>query len=138
MRKTAVQFLSLCRQGIKTDLTDLSRIISPFLFATTLLLIFNFAIGEVPDELQVKLFVVEVYLASLFSIQLVLVKVFEPEFADSAFEIIKVSGVSRGAWFFAKYIQTLVLSSILIAPTIGLASVFLRVSFDPSLLIYVL
>ena len=55
------QFKTILIQGLAADFEDGQRILAPFLFAVILLIVFNFALGNLPAELAPKLFAIEVF-----------------------------------------------------------------------------
>lgn len=112
----------LISQGIKAELADLERVISPVLFSVTLLLLFSFSMGEVPPELKAKVYLAETFLTLLFSLQVSFSRLFEPDRQDHVFDLLRAYPVSHSAWFVAKYALILMLGTATLLPTMFFGS----------------
>lgn len=118
------EFSAILQINLKSDMTDNERFLSPLLFAASVLLLFNFSLGDLPEELGKHLFVAETFLAVLFSLQLILLRSFATEKDDKAFELLRLHTTHHGAWFLAKYAQTIIAGVLLTAPTLLIANFF--------------
>ncbi len=112
------QFRILLANGIKSELSDLERLISPLLFALTILILFAFAVGEVEPDMRIKLFVAEVFLTTFLALQISFSRVFEPARTDKVFDLLRTYPVSYNAWFLAKYVLVVILGLSVAMPTI--------------------
>lgn len=117
-----MQVRVLMAQGIRAELADLERVISPVLFSVTLLLLFSFAMGEIPPELKAKVYLAETFLTLLFSLQLSFSRLFEPDRQDHVFDLLRAYPVSHSAWFVAKYALILILGTATLLPTMFFGS----------------
>lgn len=113
------QYLLLVGQGIKAELADLERIVSPVLFALTLLVVFSFAVGDVEDSLRVKIYLAQTFLTAFFALQVSFSRIFDPDRQDKVFDLMRTYPVSHNAWFFAKYTMVMLLGSATLAPTLA-------------------
>lgn len=111
------QFRLLIMQGFRAELADMERLVSPVLFSVTLLLLFSFAMGEVPPDLKAKVYLAETFLTLLFSLQLSFSRLFEPDRQDHVFDLLRTYPVSHTAWFLAKYVLIFLLGSATLVPT---------------------
>jgi len=116
------QFRILLANGIKSELSDLERLISPLLFALTILILFSFAVGEIEPDMRIKLFVAEIFLTTFLSLQISFSRVFEPARTDKVFDLLRTYPVSYNAWFMAKYVLVVLLGLSVALPTIFLGS----------------
>ena len=112
------QYRILVIQGLKAELADLERCISPILFAVTLLLIFTFALGEIDRSLRVKIYLAETMLTALFALQVSFSRLFEPDRQDRVFDLLRTYPLSATALFSAKYTLVLILGSATLLPTL--------------------
>ncbi|TWW09985.1 hypothetical protein E3A20_08900 [Planctomyces bekefii] len=111
------QFSIILTQGIKAELADLERLISPVLFAITMLLLFAFAIGEVDETLRAHMYLAETFLTLFFALQLAFSRLFEPDRQDRVFDMMRSYPVSHTSWFLAKYILVIVMGLTTLIPT---------------------
>jgi ABC-type transport system involved in cytochrome c biogenesis permease component len=116
------QFRILLANGIKSELSDLERLISPLLFALTILILFTFAVGEIEPDMRIKLFVAEIFLTTFLALQISFSRVFEPARTDKVFDLLRTYPVSYNAWFLAKYVLVLLLGLSVAIPTIFIAT----------------
>ena len=112
------QYQTLVGQGIRAELADTERIVSPVLFAITLLLLFAFAMGEVDASLRVRVYLAETMLTALFALQVSFARLFEPDRQDHVFDLLRSYPVSHTALFLAKYSLVLILGFLTLAPTL--------------------
>lgn len=119
------QLLLITRQGLRAELADRERLVSPILFGITLLLLFSFAIGEVEPDLRRKIYVAETFLTTFFALQISFSRLFEPDRQDRVFDLMRSYPVSHTAWFLAKYLLILLLGILTLLPTM-LFSAFLH------------
>lgn len=111
------QYRLILRQGVKAELADLERIVSPVLFAVTMLILFSFAVGELDASLRVRIYVAESFLTALFATQVGFARLFEPDRQDRVFDLLRTYPVSHTAWFLAKYTLVLILGAATVVPT---------------------
>lgn len=110
---------------IKCELSSFERFYSPLLFASTILVIFHFAFGEsLPSESLSKVFVAEVFVALLFSVQMSFLRLFDLETEDQALDIMKASNIKSSALFLSKYLVTFISSCVLAVPVVALSLFF--------------
>jgi heme exporter protein B len=119
------QLVLIVRQGVRAELADKERLVSPILFGVTLLILFSFAIGEVEPELRRKIYVAETFLTAFFALQLSFSRLFEPDRQDRVFDLMRSYPVSHTAWYLAKYLLILMLGAATLLPTM-LFSAFLH------------
>lgn len=112
------QFRILLKHGIRSELSDLERLISPILFALTILIMFSFAIGEVEPDMRIRIFVAELFLTTFLALQLSFSRVFEPMRSDRVFDLLRTYPVSYNAWFLAKYTLVILLGLSVAVPTL--------------------
>lgn len=111
------QYWLLLKQGLSAELSDKERIISPILFAMTVLLLFSFAMGELDESLRARVYVAESFLTAFFALQLSFSRLFEPDQKDRVFDLMRTYPLSHAAWFLAKYTLLLLLGCLTLIPT---------------------
>lgn len=117
------QFKILLSNGIKSELSDLERLISPLLFALTILIMFSFAIGEVDPDVRIKFFVAQIFLTTFLALQISFSRVFEPARTDKVFDLLRTYPISYTSWFMAKYVLVILLGLTVALPTILIGSI---------------
>ena len=136
------EFFSFLRVGVRLDLADRERLLSPFLFALTVLLLLQFAFEDVAGEHGREIHVSGIFLTSLFSLQMSFVRMFSPEKMDGVFSYLRAYEASWESWYAAKlllftlygmvlFVPVSVISSIFFAPTdsVSFSSLWLLVGF---------
>lgn len=111
------QWWLLVRQGLKAELADAERLISPVLFSVTLLILFSFAMGDVGPDLRPKVYLAGTFLTLLFSLQLCFSRLFDPDRQDLVFDLLRCYPVSHTAWYLSKYVLILILGAATLVPT---------------------
>lgn len=111
------QFAQIVAQGVKAELAEKDRLISPLLFAATMLILFAFAVGDVDDELVIKLFLAQTFLTMLLALQTSFARIFEPDQRDRVFELLQTYPINYSALFLGKYVLVLMLGLSIVLPT---------------------
>ncbi len=111
------QYFILVDQGIRAEFADRERLVSPVLFAVTLLVVFSFAVGEVEDAVRVKIYLAETFLTAFFALQVSFSRIFDPDRQDRVFDLMRTYPVSHNAWFLSKYTLVLLLGAATLVPT---------------------
>lgn len=110
---------------IKCELSSKERLYAPFMFASTLLIIFNFAFdGKIGANYAQEVFVAEVFITLLFSVQISFMRQFDLEAEDNVFESFRVYHSNPYHLFLGKYLVTLISSFFIVIPTVFLALFF--------------
>jgi heme exporter protein B len=122
------QLKVLLGQGLKAELAEKQRLVSPLLFGATILILFSFAMGEIPSFLVSKMFLAQTFLTILFALQASFVRTFEPDQKDKVFELLQTYPINPSAWFLSKYILVLGLGSAIVFPTMLLAGLLMDTS----------
>lgn len=125
------QFLIMVRQGLRAELADKERIVSPILFGVTLLLLFSFALGDIPAELRRSVYVAETFLTLFFALQLSFSRLFEPDRQDRVFDLIRSYPISFTAWYLAKYGLVMLIGLITLVPTMFFSAFLHHSDQDP-------
>ncbi len=112
------QYAVLVKQGLRAELVDKERIVSPILFALTLLLLFAFALGDLDDALRLKVYLAETMLTALFALQVSFSRLFEPDRQDRVFDLLRTYPLSHTSLFLAKYTLVSLLGSATLIPTL--------------------
>lgn len=123
----AAQYWLILKQGIAAEFADKERLVSPVLFAATMLLLFSFALGDLDASLRQQVYVAESFLIGFIALQLSFSRLFEPEQKDRVFDLMRTYPVSHAAWFLAKYTLLLGLGFLTLVPTM-LIGAFLQQS----------
>jgi heme exporter protein B len=119
------QYRIFVGHGLKGELADPERILSPILFAVTLLLLFAFAVGEIQDDVMaVRLYIAETFLTVFFALQVSFARLFDPDRSDRVFDVLRTCPVSPTAWFLAKTTLVAVLGAATVVPTMLAATFF--------------
>jgi heme exporter protein B len=115
--------------GARAEWADKERIISPILFAMTVILLFNFSLGDTDPRLRHQLFTAEAFMTGFLALQICYVRVFEPDQEDKIFELLRSYPLNPTAWYIGKYILVLILSSLILFPTVLIAAFIM---YDPN------
>jgi heme exporter protein B len=118
------QLAVLVGQGVRAELADKERLVSPVLFGMTMLILFSFAMGEPDPLLKRNFFVAQTFLTAFLALQLSFSRLFEPDRQDRVFDLMRTYPISSMAWFLSKYLLVLLLGAAILVPTI-LFSAFL-------------
>ena len=100
------QLYFLLKASWKLDCANKGRVISPFLFSFSILILFSFVFSLVEQSQQTAIFIGELFLTVLMSTQGALLRVFEPEQEDKAFQVLFTYPVSSSAWYLCKFISS--------------------------------
>jgi heme exporter protein B len=119
----------IIKHGIKVELADKERLISPIIFAATILMLFNFAMGGTPPSMRHQIFTAETFLTGFLALQLCFMRIFEPDQEDRIFELMQTYPVNATAWYLGKYALVLILSTLIMIPTTLMSALLL---FDPN------
>ncbi len=112
------QYLLLVTQGLRAELADRERLVSPALFAATMLVLFSFALGEVDASLKARIYIAETFLTAFFALQLSFSRLFEPDRQDRVFDLLRTYPVSHTAWYLAKYTLVMIVGVAVLVPTL--------------------
>lgn len=118
------QYWCMVSQGWKADLADKERLITPLLFAITVLLLFNFCFEEVSKGIEAQVFTAELYLTSLFALQMSYVRIFVPDQQDKVFVLLQSYPLNHSAWFLSKYTLAFIYSLLVFVPVLLLCALF--------------
>jgi len=118
------QYLCMVSQGWKADLADKERLITPLLFAVTVLLLFNFCFEEVSKGIEGQVFTAELYLTSLFALQMSYVRIFGPDQQDKVFSLLQSYPLNYAAWFLSKFTLAMIYSLLVFVPVLLLCTLF--------------
>lgn len=130
---SVAQFKMIFAHGIRVDLKDRERLLSPLLLAATLVVLFAFATGELVDESRFKIFAAEVLLIIMFTLQGVYLRLFDPESEDGAVLLLESYPVSFKAYFVAKFCLCVLFSIVILVPTILLTGLFHQIDPGPAM-----
>lgn len=111
------QFAVFFRHGLMAEKSDLERIISPILFAITMMLVFSFAVGEVDPSIKAKIYLAQTFVTALLALQLGFSRIFEPDRQDRVFDQIRTYPINAAAWYCAKYVLVVTLGGSTLIPT---------------------
>jgi|TARA_B100001964_G_C14024231_1_gene505290 ABC-type transport system involved in cytochrome c biogenesis permease component len=101
-----LQLKVIFKQCIKSEFSELNRLISPFLFALSILVLFHFSF-DVSNSTNIhSIFVGQLFLVVLFALQICLMKQFDIELRDQSLKILKTYPISISSLFVAKLIVT--------------------------------
>lgn len=78
------QFKALVRLFYRSEKANLERLVSPILFAVTMLVLFFFAFGDLSSETKIKVYIAQIFLTIFLALQLAFLRVFEPDVQDDA------------------------------------------------------
>jgi len=124
------QLYILVRHGVRAEFAEKDRLISPFLFAATMLIMFAFAVGQVKEDLVIKIFLAQTFLTLLFALQTSFARIFDPDQKDKVFQLLQCYPINHSAWFLAKYILVLFVGTAILVPTMLLAGLL---NHDPNI-----
>jgi ABC-type transport system involved in cytochrome c biogenesis permease component len=133
----STQLRLLFAQGWRGEMADKERLISPILFAVTMLLVFAFAIGEVDRSIVPRIFLAETFLTLFFALQLSFARVFDADRQDRVFDVMRSYPIGHSAWFLSKYGLVVVMGVLTLVPTMAVGALLNQQSGMPSLLNWV-
>ena len=113
-------------QCLKCEFSEKERMVSPLLFGLSLLVLFNFSFGETLSVSQNvnAVFVGQLFLVLLFSLQISLLKQFDVEINDQSLKIIRTSPIDWSAFFFAKLMVIFFCSLMITGSTLVFSILF--------------
>jgi heme exporter protein B len=132
------QFRVFLAQGVRAELADRERILSPLLFAVVMLLLFSFALGDVDPSLLRRIYLAEAFITAFFALQIAFSRVFEPDRSDRVYDVLRTYPISHTAWFLAKYVLVLALGTLTLVPTLLLGAVLNQTGQVPLLSVEVM
>ena len=112
------QWLTLTRQGLSGEFSSPERILSPILFAVTLILILTFALGEPDAAHAAATTAAQVFVTTFFAVQLSYVRAFDNEEGDRVLDVLKTVPISGIAWFLSKFCQVFIAGIAIAIPTV--------------------
>lgn len=124
MKQFMGNFRTLFVHSLKAEWSHAERWLSPLLFATTMLAIFSFAIGDVPEDTAISIYLAETFLTALFALQLSFSRMLEPDTSDRVFDLLRTYPVSPSAWFLSKYVLVVIMGLLILLPTMMLSNFF--------------
>lgn len=125
LQRTIRQIIYFALHYVKCERAAKERLYAPLLFASTLLVIFNFSFdGKITRDYSCEIFVAEVFITFLFAMQLSFLRQFDIETEDNAFDHLRLHQVSSYSLFMGKYLVSLVTGLVILIPTVLLAFFF--------------
>ena len=104
---------------------DKERLLSPILFAATILVLFAFSQVSYDDEKQkIAAFSAQTFLSILFAIQMALYRSLEPDRDDHVFDMLRTMLLPSGLWFISRSLVSSILCFTVCIPTILLSLLF--------------
>ena len=122
--KTQMLFF-LIKHNFNCELSAKERILSSLLFAGTILVLFNFAFaGKIMADYGQEVFLAELFITLVLTMQLSFMRQFDLECEDNALESLRINPISSYLLYLAKYFVSLVMATLVMAPTLLLALFF--------------
>jgi len=110
------QVFALLRHSMRLEISESQRVLSSFLFGMTILFLFAFAMGDVPENVKVHLVLSEIFLCIFLVLQLVHQRILSVEEEDRAMDVLVTSSVSISLFYLVKVFLAVLLSGIIIFP----------------------
>jgi heme exporter protein B len=117
-------FSVLLRYQLRSDFAQPERLVSLFLFAATLQILFVVALAETADQFPAPVAAAQVFLTAFFTLQLAFLKVFEPEETDRAFDQLAYMVTPVSAWFCARVTGITILGTAIVLLVQGMVAIF--------------
>ena len=114
----------MLKNNLRVEISSPDRLLSPILFAATLLLCFSFALSRLPADVKIPLFIAETVLTAFFALQISFSRIFEPDTGDKVYDLLRTYPLNPTAWFLSKYISVLILGLMILGPTMFLSNFF--------------
>jgi heme exporter protein B len=124
------QFSTLFKLGIRSELKNKEKMVSPFILGAIILVMFSFATGEIDKSFKIQFFTAELLLTILFSLSIYFIRAFETEYEDGIFNQLRSLSISRVAWFMSKFTLVSLLSSLSAGLVLFVASGFISLDND--------
>ena len=121
------QFKTLFLLGIRGELKNKERMVSPFIFGAIILIMFSFATGEIEKTMRIKFFTAELLLTTLFSLSIYFIRAFESENEDGIFTKMRAMAINRFVWFLSKLTLVVILSFLTSAVVLAITSGFVGI-----------
>ena len=118
------QLMTMMTNNLRVEITSPDRLLSPILFAATLLLCFSFALSRLPSEVSLPIFIAETILTAFFALQICFSRIFEPDTGDKVYDLLRTYPVNPTAWFLSKYFSVVILGLMILLPTMILSNFF--------------
>ncbi|MBP6217754.1 MAG: heme exporter protein CcmB [Oligoflexales bacterium] len=130
MKKIIHQFKIFFRQGLRADWADKEKLLTPFFFSASLLILFVFAGGEqVSQESRSTLFLAEALLTLFFTLQTIYLRIFSAEEDDGVFTLALTYPVSQQAVFLSKICLSTLWGTCVTLPSLLLNYLFHGIDF---------
>ncbi|MDA9951665.1 heme exporter protein CcmB [Oligoflexaceae bacterium] len=105
------QSWQVLRLGLSNEVADKERLISPILFAIVFVLLLWFSFGELPQSMGTRIFVAQTFLAMFFALQIIFVRIYDPEMQDDAMALYSCVPLNSYSLFIGKWIQAVLTAS---------------------------
>ncbi len=120
-----IQIKYLIKHNLKCEFAAKERLFSSLLFASTILIIFNFAFaGKIASDYSYEIFLAEVFVTLLLTMQLNFLRQFDIECEDNALDSLRLNPISSYSLYLGKYLVSLIMSTLILLPTLLLAFFF--------------
>ena len=113
------QTFIIFQHGWKSEIAELQRWFSSFLFALTILFLFAFAIGEIPVVVKQQMILSQVFLCCFLVLQLVHQRILSTEEEDRAIDVLVTYPSSYSSFYLAKVLLSVTLCSLVLLPFLG-------------------
>jgi len=111
------QLKLIVTQGVRAELADRERLLSPLLFAATIMILFAFTLGDVDPSFRVKVFLAQTFLTLFLALQISFARIFEPDTQDRVFDLMRTCPLHSEAWYLGKFILVLITGTLILLPT---------------------
>lgn len=112
------QIKYMFHQAMLSEFANKERIISPLLFALTVILLFNFALGDVDPSYRTQMFIAQIFLTALLALQVGFSRLFDQEQEDRVFDLQRTYPVNYFAWFISKFLHIMTIGGLILYPAL--------------------
>lgn len=119
-----MNLFSLVKTQLALEWSEKERFFSPLFFALTVLLLFNFAFGDMDKQHAHVIFVGETFLAVLLASQMMTYRIWDFEMRDHLFEQLRLRRAHSLNLFISKLLICVLVCAWTLLPTMLLSSLF--------------
>ena len=124
MKRFLSHTATIVTHSFRIEWSNPERLLSPILFAVTVLILFSFSIGAIEGPNAANLLIAETFLTAFFALQICFARFLEPEQEDRVFDLLRTYPLSGAAWYLGKYLSVMVMGILVLWPTMALTSFF--------------
>jgi len=109
---------------LASELANKERLLAPVMFSGITLILISFGVGEVPQDIGLKLYNTKLFVTLILSLSLYFARVFDLDRKDGIHDLMRTYAINPFAWFTAKFLLVFLVSWSTCIPTFIFAKIF--------------